>query len=853
MWKWRRSSPGSDGSRNDDARPAVDTPPPAEQALPASPPVEAVAPATRALRAALAGADAEPNPADRAQSILSALREFLDAADAEEAFRNRGPVLSGIAEAAPAHPDAAVRLLATAVESCGADETSIRQVIREWMRCPDEASFARSWAVTDELGEREPGIRTWLIDTVRAKDTAVSSRFRRLATRHLTDLVDARFEDYKFGGAASPVWQMMYALGPSSRAGWFIVLGDHAARRGDDAEAARRYEIADRFGGAQARTRLTQLEDADAYRCLLRGDVPKERVQVTREPSAYRHLLLATSAVVHGKPTGTHLVQAVRGDTAGGIGLSAIFVTALARLRDGDPRSAGEQLRQVIDTPATAVGDRDLAANARVVLGALDGDDQLVAAGARSLHERHRDRWFTRSIIDTRTVLTAVSRCDPELLTTLTSATTSDETAPGGELENHRALAARKLLAKAARAALLSRFDEARTSLTQAGLLLGSATDAEADRLRADGTRIGELTERVASAVGTERQLDRVAFSALRRDGVIHPWTSLALRIWQEHDADAESDPSTLHHLAIAQHARAYQLELDGDEAAFTHWESALRYWARLHADARFWDALRSHLTEAMADVTAEDIALAVAEARGALPAHLLEPHVARVKQLGVQQIDRARAHVRLVRTAPFPVTDVARARSTLIRDVAVQVRRAAREEQFDSAIDTVHEWLRIDEENIYLAELAVDVGIDAVEVAHRSGAAWTEQARPVLERIATMIDPIRDILGLTTAQLANPATRRLNLTPAGDPREFAAKLARFEFWTGTRLLVSAAAHDDIDPDIRRAAFRTAATHLTVAVALRLPAAAPYDEARELLVAAQKWERVLQGRVVGFF
>jgi hypothetical protein len=237
---------------------------------------------------------------------------------------------------------------------------------------------------------------------------------------------------------------------------------------------------------------------------------------------------------------------------------------------------------------------------------------------ALPLHARHGSSWPAHSLVAPTTVLMAVSRNDPEVLAELIVDTS-------GELDALRVAATGLVLSRAAQALLYGEPDEARRLIAQARRLLAGAEHAEADRLRRITDRIAGLTPVLARDRVPIRPLDRLAYAALCRDGQVHPTTPVALRLWRELDAASGGDHRSLHHLAIAEHAVAHQLEIEGDAAAVDHWRRALRCWARLAAIPEFWDGLRAHLAVAGPDATVEDVARAVAQARAELPTQVLE------------------------------------------------------------------------------------------------------------------------------------------------------------------------------------------------------------------------------------
>ncbi|MFE3194366.1 hypothetical protein ACFXHA_35555 [Nocardia sp. NPDC059240] len=865
--KWRRSR--DEGEQRAESEPVRE---PVAPVLPV-----AISAVRRGFHERMTAAEAESEPSARARAMLTGVHEFLALAEDDEILGERAELLRRVREIATLAPDAGVRLVARLTGWFGLDEALAREALGAWMTRPETGSFGATWSAASELLTASDSVTAWLTNAVlaarsespteQAERSAVSGRFRELARGYLVELVDGDFDTYEFTGSTSPVWQVLYALGPATRPEWFLLFGDRAAGRGEEAEAARRYEMADRFGGGtHARDRLRNLHDIGAHQRLLNGVTDAALLKGPGTPSAYRQLVIGTAGVLTGKTASAALAEAQR-DGDHNVRRAAAFVSALDRLRDGDTEAARSRLREFLS--AAVDGNGTLAAdgpeaNARLVLGALDRDDALITAGARQLLSRYREQWPTHSLVDAATVLTAVSRTDSALLTELIGGTTTGLTGGattglnGADLDAMRIDTARTYLADAAQAAVFSHFEETDRLLTQAGLLLtGSDSDA-ADQLRDTATRITDTVARLRAKSAPERPLDRLAFTALRQNGEIHPWTGPALQLWQDYDTAHGQHgghahaiaPDSLHHLAIAAHARAYQLEIDGDDAAFEQWRQALGYWARLRADDRFWASLRTRLAATAGDATPAEVANAVDEARGELPAQVLEPHVSLVLQLRKDDLPRARAHLELIRTAAFAPEDISRARTRLAREAGAGIRRLTREGDLERALAEVSAWIDIDSDNIPLAEQALDVGIETAEFEHRrSDRGWAEQSRPVLEGIADLVEPMRAHLGLTARQLA---TGRRPATGETDRAAFAAKLARYEFWHGTALVVSTYDRLKRNPYEDRTGFRRGAGHLNTALMLGVPAHAPYNKAREMLVAAGQLERSIQGHVLGF-
>ncbi|MFF2557358.1 hypothetical protein ACFVUS_40600 [Nocardia sp. NPDC058058] len=822
-------------------------------------------------------ADAEPVFRTRMLLVLAAIRDLLGRGDDAELARDRRGVETRLVQAARVAPDTAVRLLCDVADRCGIDDESGRQVLAVWAREPVAAEFARTWFAVDGLLEDHAELGVWLANSIRSGSQDISPEFRRLTRAHLTGLLDKQFERYEFSGPAKPVWQLLYALGPASRPDWFLRLGDLAAARGEEHEAARRYELAERFGGgAQARERVERLHDIAAYHRLAQGITTTEQLKGSGTPSPYRQLVLGAAAVMTDRSPTTQVAEVLRAqDTR--LHAPARLLTALDHLRTGNRQGARQQLRMMIgadsgngtktvvgaDSSTKAGSDADsatktaisassddvasvdsVAANARLLLGALDADDQLITDGARTLLARHGNAWPRHSLVDATTVLTAVSRRDPALFSELIGATGND---PGGELRELHLKVAGTVLADAAHAELFEQPERSDAALTWAGQLLAGVEGEQAARLRSVAARITDIAAGRRASADADRPLDRLAFAELRREGELQPWTPSALRILRESDAE---NGGGLHHLAIAEHARAYQLELDGDAAAFEQWKRALAVWARLHADDRLWDELRAYLIAVTPDTTPDEVSHAVDNVRAELPGRLLEPHVARVLELRRDQLPRARAHLELIRGADFAPADVARARARLARDAGAQIRRLIREQQLDRALDEARAWVEIDSENIPLAEQALEVGLEAAENARHEVETWAEEIRPTLEQVAAMVEPLCSELGLTASRIATGAPPRFD---EPDRIAFAAKYARHEFWLGLILVITTSQRLNSNPYEDRHGFRIGSNHLNNALKLGLPAHKPYSHAHDFLVAAGVWARHSQGPVIGFF
>jgi hypothetical protein len=269
--------------------------------------------------------------------------------------------------------------------------------------------------------------------------------------------------------------------------------------------------------------------------------------------------------------------------------------------------------------------------------------------------------------------------------------------------------------------------------------------------LRAFAVRLRER------AVG-DGTLDADAYASLRTSGEPQPWSARAEERWER-----GGGPWRAHHLAIALHARAYDLELAGDApAAFPYWKRALAQWAGLYHDSAFWDRMHEHLEAVTGAPVAPET---IQQVRERLPRDLLAPHLTLADEHRVDDPARARAHLELVRGSGFGHSAVTRARSELVRGVLREVGRDVEEGRFADVVELLESWLRVDPTNIELARALLYATRQHVEVVV-AAPGWPAKIAPLVERVARLVLPAWDEVG----------------TPQG---AFAVELARHEYWRG--------------------------------------------------------------------
>ncbi|WUH99947.1 hypothetical protein OHR68_41775 [Spirillospora sp. NBC_00431] len=265
---------------------------------------------------------------------------------------------------------------------------------------------------------------------------------------------------------------------------------------------------------------------------------------------------------------------------------------------------------------------------------------------------------------------------------------------------------------------------------------------------------LAALAAELSAALDAQpRAASRLAYRALCRDGTVQPWDEEAVRLWEQ---DGSEDVDDIHHLAVAHHARAYDLEAAGDDAAFAHFEKALACWAQLYDEPEFWHRLRARAAEALEAPVAGDV---VDEVRARLPRDLLEVHLTLAARLRTGDPRRAYRHVRLVVGCAFDAGTVAEARHELVREVLDGVPQAITEGRYEDCATALASWLAVDPDNTELLRAWLFTGRGWVEQLYRERVPL-RRVDEVLARVEAQARPGLDEVGAMTDELAHELAR---------------------------------------------------------------------------------------------
>ncbi len=171
------------------------------------------------------------------------------------------------------------------------------------------------------------------------------------------------------------------------------------------------------------------------------------------------------------------------------------------------------------------------------------------------------------------------------------------------------------------------------------------------------------------------------------------PYTDAALAEFTaayQHDPD---DLRNVHHLAIAHHARAWDMELQNDPRAVGEWERALEYWRVIANAAEFWAGLKDKFLRCSPDADPAWLA----EVRKNLLDDLLDIHVDWVRHYcETGEVQRAIQHVEIVKRARLPLASRKRLVDKVFKAMTSAVPEAKASHAYDSALGSVERFLAL-------------------------------------------------------------------------------------------------------------------------------------------------------------
>lgn len=209
---------------------------------------------------------------------------------------------------------------------------------------------------------------------------------------------------------------------------------------------------------------------------------------------------------------------------------------------------------------------------------------------------------------------------------------------------------------------------------------------------------LARFAQDLKTAIESARQLSArwLACRVLRGgvdSGPVPPYSQEAVDILEQALESGDEDGGLLHHLAIAYHAWAWDLETTDPAAAFPLWSKALDYWRRLKNRGDFWRQLEEKggtLGQGL------DTGL-IKNFREDLVSHLLAVHVEFIL-FYYERRDRASVnrHVGLIKRARLAPAERKRFGDFVFRAMTSSVPNVVAEGRLDDAMDMLDDFLRI-------------------------------------------------------------------------------------------------------------------------------------------------------------
>lgn len=185
------------------------------------------------------------------------------------------------------------------------------------------------------------------------------------------------------------------------------------------------------------------------------------------------------------------------------------------------------------------------------------------------------------------------------------------------------------------------------------------------------------------------------------------PYTGEAMNLLAAAYREDPDDEGILHHLAIAHHARAWDLELLGDPRAEAEWELALRCWGALAASPAFWKSLKNKLLSC--DPNADPASLD--ETRRDLLENLLDIHVDFIRHYcELDDVAKATQHVGIIQRASLPPAVRKRLTDKVFEAMVASVPEARAHQAYLSALTTVERFLSLFPDSLPALRLHVEL-----------------------------------------------------------------------------------------------------------------------------------------------
>lgn len=429
------------------------------------------------------------------------------------------------------------------------------------------------------------------------------------------------------------------AAAPENWGERLLRLGDEAVERGDVREARRRYQAAVKDGVAGADQRLLLPLALDVHDAIKAGDrrTASIRLRTLRHESresncaAFDHFAAIAELLTTTRSPAALAAEIAR--TAPD-GWAASFWVSVAALRGSGDLGPTANDRELVDIRGSAgQPSSEWRLPAQLLAALLAGDEVAAVETSRELLAAMNRPWPTWCPVECDSLVLIVARRDGELLTRLIEDLDEvDVMSVACQRQAGRALSMR--------AAELAAHGQV------AGALRCLASVKRLDLSEPSRAVASTINQRIGSI-----PKDELACAHLDSSPRGRSWSPEALSTWESID---HPGPEVRHHIAIALHSRAFDLERTGSWEALRVWKRALGHWSALAREESFVSLMQTRLPSGRSGgpVAPERI-------RSYLTQRVLGIHGSFVQKYLTLDPRRARAHLDLIGSSQFPQSDV--------------------------------------------------------------------------------------------------------------------------------------------------------------------------------------------------
>jgi hypothetical protein len=180
------------------------------------------------------------------------------------------------------------------------------------------------------------------------------------------------------------------------------------------------------------------------------------------------------------------------------------------------------------------------------------------------------------------------------------------------------------------------------------------------------------------------------------------PYTLKSINMFQTACKNNPENIRITHHLAIAYHAYAWDLETQNDPRAAKFWRLALEFWRKIISSGQFWREMAAKMIKCDSEISEDKAQKHIAKIRKNLYENLLDIHVAFIAYYHeCGNMNRAAVHVDIVNAAQIPPAVSLRLVRQVYDDMTRSMPESINAGDYDSALETIQAFLKMFPEHI--------------------------------------------------------------------------------------------------------------------------------------------------------